>query len=54
MYAVPTLIALFILGPLLLIGFVATLVIPTIWLALRSSIRDPDGLPGQRGETPAA
>ena len=47
MLAVPTVVALFILGPLLLGGFVAVLVIPTLWLALRTKIRDPEGLPGQ-------
>jgi hypothetical protein len=41
MLAIPTVVILFILGPLVLMGFVATLVLPIVYLALRSKIRDP-------------
>ncbi len=50
MFAIPTIVILFILGPLTLFGFVAAVVIPTLYLALRSKIRDPEGLPGQQDE----
>ena len=41
MFAIPTVVILFILGPLVLMGFVATLVLPIVYLALRSKIKDP-------------
>lgn len=41
MLAIPTVVVLFILGPLTLGAFVATLVVPTVYLALRSKIKDP-------------
>lgn len=54
MFAVPTVVALFLLGPLLLGGFVAVLLVPFILIALRGKVRDPlaplrtgpEGLPG--------
>ena len=45
MFALPTIIILFLMGPLILGGFVAGLVLPTLYIALRSKIRDPEGLP---------
>ncbi|MBI4236099.1 MAG: hypothetical protein HY688_01915 [Chloroflexi bacterium] len=54
MLALPTIIVLFLLGPLLLGGFVAVLLVPFILFALRGRVRDPStslragppGLPG--------
>lgn len=54
MFAIPIIVILFILGPLVLFGFVAVVVIPTLYLALRSKIHDPEGLPGQKDETQPA
>jgi hypothetical protein len=54
MFAIPTVVVLFLLAPFLLGGFVAAVVIPTLWIALRSKIHDPEGLPGQRDEATAA
>jgi hypothetical protein len=50
--AVLTVVALFILGPLVLGGFVAVLVVPTVYLALRSKVRDPKGLPAAMKKDP--
>lgn len=44
-YAFLTIVTLFIAGPLLLFGFIAVLVTPFILFALRSKVRDPEGLP---------
>ena len=41
MLAILTVIILFILGPIVLMGFVVTLVLPIVYLALRSKIKDP-------------
>ena len=46
MWAIPTLVALLILGPLTLLGFVVALVVPTLYIAMRSKIREPEGMPG--------
>ncbi|MDA1097043.1 MAG: hypothetical protein O3B84_07300 [Chloroflexi bacterium] len=55
MLALPTIVILFLLGPMVLIGFVAAFVLPTLYIALRSKIRDPEGLPkkANQGATPS-
>ena len=41
MFAIPTILVLFFMGPLILGGFVATLVIPLVYISLISKIKDP-------------
>jgi len=41
MFAMPTILILFFMGPLILGAFVATLVIPLVYLSLMSKIKDP-------------
>ena len=46
MWAIPTVVALMILGPMVLLGFVVVLVVPTLYIAMHSKIRQPEGMPG--------
>ena len=46
MWAIPTVVALMILGPIVLFGFVMVLVVPTLYIAMHSKIRQPEGMPG--------
>ena len=48
MWAVPTVVALLILGPMVLLGFVVTLVVPTLYIAMHSKIREPEGMPSSQ------
>ena len=41
MFAIPTILVAFFMGPLILGGFVATLVIPLVYISLISKIKDP-------------
>ena len=46
MWAIPTVVALLILGPIVLFGFIIVLVVPTLYIAMHSKIREPEGMPG--------
>ncbi len=54
MLAVPTVLALLILGPLTLLGFVVVLVVPTLYIAMHSKIREPEGMPGSEASDSGA
>ncbi len=41
MWAIPTLLLLFILGPLLLAGWILTMVVPFTLIVLRGKMHDP-------------
>ena len=41
MWAIPTVLFLFILGPFLFAGFIVTMVVPFTILALRGKMKDP-------------
>ena len=45
MWAVPTVVALLLLGPAVLLGFIVVLVVPTLYIAMHSKIRQPEGMP---------
>ena len=46
MWAIPTVIVLLLLGPVTLLGFVVVAVVPTLYVAMHSKIREPEGMPG--------
>ena len=46
MWAIPTVVALMILGPMVLLGFIVVVVVPTLYIAMHSKIRQPEGMPG--------
>jgi hypothetical protein len=41
MFGIPIMLILFLLGPFVLGAFVATLVVPIVYMAVRSKIKDP-------------
>jgi hypothetical protein len=48
MWAVPTVVVLLLLGPMVLLGFVVAVVVPTLYIAMHSKIREPEGMPSSQ------